>query len=197
MPGGVGLGVLDSFALELPLITTSVPCQGPEVDYLHDGVNGMVVQDAGSGREYADSIASLLHDSRALERLRIGCRESADSYSIENMAGKLPRESEQPLWLQVAASEDSRDTRAPCRRSPPLAIPPRYERDPWKGSTSVGEVRRLVGGAMLLMGILAHRGIRKIVNAGPKLNSSRRLKTEHSQRSSPSESTSLPLPLRR
>ena len=48
MPGGVGLGVLDSFALSVPLVTTSVPSQGPEIEYLEDGINGLIVENASS-----------------------------------------------------------------------------------------------------------------------------------------------------
>lgn len=85
MPGRVGLGVLDSFALEAPTVTTAVPYHAPEVDYLEDGVNGVMVQDSGSPTKYAGRIAILLADPSALERLKAGCRRSARLYSIENM----------------------------------------------------------------------------------------------------------------
>lgn len=86
MPGGVGLGILDSFALETPMVTTSVAYHGPEIDYLEDGVNGVTVQDGGSPTAYAGRIATLLADRPALERLKAGCRQSARLYSVENMA---------------------------------------------------------------------------------------------------------------
>ena len=86
MPGGVGLGILDSFALEVPLVTTSVAYHGPEVDYLEDGVNGVVVRDGGSPTAYAGRIVALLADQSTLERLKAGCRRSARLYSVENMA---------------------------------------------------------------------------------------------------------------
>jgi glycosyltransferase involved in cell wall biosynthesis len=86
MPGGVGLGILDSFALEVPMVTTAVAYQGPEIDYLQDGVNGVMVQNGGSPSAYADRVASLLADRAALERLKAGCRQSARLYSVESMA---------------------------------------------------------------------------------------------------------------
>ena len=86
MPGRVGLGILDSFALETPMVTTAIPYHAPEVDYLEDGVNGVMVEDADSPVAYADRVAQLLTDKPALARLRAGCRQSASAYSVENMA---------------------------------------------------------------------------------------------------------------
>ena len=86
MPGRVGLGILDSFALEAPMVTTAVAYHAPEVDYLESGVNGVMVQDSGSPTAYAGHIAALLADPPALELLRAGCRRSARLYSVENMA---------------------------------------------------------------------------------------------------------------
>lgn len=89
MPGGVGLGVLDSFTLEVPMLTTAVPYHGPEIEYLHDGVNGVIVNDSDSPGAYADAVATLLADEPALERLKTGCRESAARYTVEAMASRF------------------------------------------------------------------------------------------------------------
>ena len=86
MPGRVGLGILDSFALEVPMVTTSIPYHAPEVDYLEDDVNGVIIQGSGSPTTYAARIASLLADHPALERLKAGCRRSATRYTVEDMA---------------------------------------------------------------------------------------------------------------
>ena len=86
MPSAVGLGILDSFALEVPMVTTAAAYHGPEIDYLQDGVNGVMVQDSGSPAAYAGRVASLLADQAVLERLKAGCRRSAGIYSVESMA---------------------------------------------------------------------------------------------------------------
>lgn len=91
MPGGVGLGILDAFALETPLITTAVPYHGPEIDYLEDGRNGVVVQESESPAAYAGKVATLLADSGTLGRLQAGCRRSARSHSVENMTDLFAR----------------------------------------------------------------------------------------------------------
>lgn len=86
MPGGVGLGILDAMALVVPLVATDVPFNGPEVDYLDNGVNGVMVGGSDSPAEYADRVAGLLADDGVLEALRAGCRKSAETFTVENMA---------------------------------------------------------------------------------------------------------------
>lgn len=86
MPGGVGLGVLDAFTLATPLVTTAVSYQGPEIGYLENGVNGVIVKDHDSPAAYASRVADLLADEAALAALRRGCIESAGRYSVERMA---------------------------------------------------------------------------------------------------------------
>jgi glycosyltransferase involved in cell wall biosynthesis len=89
MPGLVGLAILDSFALEVPLVTTSVPYHSPEIDYLDDGVNGVVVPMSAGVDGYAGAVASLLSEPGRLTRLREGCRVSAGEYSVEHMAERF------------------------------------------------------------------------------------------------------------
>jgi glycosyltransferase involved in cell wall biosynthesis len=89
MPGGVGLGILDSFALEVPVVTTSVTYHGPEFLYLEDGLNGVVVEDESSPTAYAACVAALLGNQPALERLKAGCRDAAARYTVENMAARF------------------------------------------------------------------------------------------------------------
>ena len=85
MPGLVGLGILDSFVLGVPMITTDVPYHSPEIEYLRDGVNGVVVAGEPAPRAYADAVVATLRDDAALDRLREGCRRSSQLYSIEGM----------------------------------------------------------------------------------------------------------------
>ncbi len=44
-PGAVGLVILDAISLATPLITTDVPFHGPEIEYLADGFNGLIVKE--------------------------------------------------------------------------------------------------------------------------------------------------------
>jgi glycosyltransferase involved in cell wall biosynthesis len=89
MPGLVGLAILDSFAYELPLITTDLPFHSPEIDYLEDGVNGLVVCDSDSESAYADAVTRLLLDENARQNLVKGGIASRDKYSIEEMARRF------------------------------------------------------------------------------------------------------------
>lgn len=84
IPAAVGLGVLDSFALDVPLVTTDCRGHGPEIAYLRDGVNGVMTKcDAD---DYAAAVINLLRNPNKLIRLKSGCRESAARYTVENMA---------------------------------------------------------------------------------------------------------------
>ena len=60
MPGLVGLVVVDSFALGVPMITTDYPFHSPEIDYLENGVNGLVVKCGDSVERYSEVVADLL-----------------------------------------------------------------------------------------------------------------------------------------
>lgn len=89
MPGLVGLAVLDAFALETPLVTTSVDFHSPEIDYLDDGVNGVVVSPPDDPRLYAAKVVELLSDEELRQRLVRGGRESRTRYTVENMAANF------------------------------------------------------------------------------------------------------------
>ena len=86
MPGLVGLGVLDSFALGVPLITTAYPYHSPEIQYLRDGVNGIIVNDWESSDAYANAVVYLLQNDQEREFMASEGRKTAEFYTIENMA---------------------------------------------------------------------------------------------------------------
>ena len=67
------------------MITTDVPYHSPEIEYLRDGVNGLVVAGDPSPKAYADAVVSALGDDALLARLREGCRDGRELYTIENM----------------------------------------------------------------------------------------------------------------
>ena len=83
MPGAVGLGIVDSFALQVPLVTTDIPQHGPEISYLENGLNGVMTEN--DPKVYADMVRRLLLDEERMEQLRSGCRESASRYTVEKM----------------------------------------------------------------------------------------------------------------
>ena len=89
MPGLVGLAVLDAFALGAPMVTTAVPYHSPEIEYLTDGRNGLVLPAASTPREYGAAVAGLLAAPARLDGLRRGCRESADRYTVAEMSTRF------------------------------------------------------------------------------------------------------------
>ncbi len=86
-PGLVGLGILDSFVFELPMLTTACGIHSPEISYLQNGVNGVMTAD--SLDEYVNACIYLLSKPEILETLRAGCRVSANEFTVENMAHRF------------------------------------------------------------------------------------------------------------
>jgi glycosyltransferase involved in cell wall biosynthesis len=85
MPGLVGLGILDSFALGVPLITTAYPFHSPEIEYLRDGVNGIMVQNWACSDTYANAVVSLLKNDHRRQEMIIEGLKDAEIYTMENM----------------------------------------------------------------------------------------------------------------
>ena len=86
IPGLVGLVVVDSFALGVPLVTTDYPFHSPEIDYLNHGVNGIIVNCGDSTEQFATSVVNLLGDVSQITSLSTGALKSAGDYTIEKMA---------------------------------------------------------------------------------------------------------------
>ena len=82
-PGLVGLHILDSFCSGVPLVTTADALHSPEIAYLENGVNGLLVE--GDVSSYAQIVIDLLLDGQALGRLRVGALGSARRYTLDNM----------------------------------------------------------------------------------------------------------------
>jgi len=89
MPGLVGLGILDSFAYGTPMVTTDVSFHSPEIEYLKDGTNGVIVKDCNNVGAYAEAVARILHDDTWREHLRTGAAEALHTYTIEKMAERF------------------------------------------------------------------------------------------------------------
>jgi len=84
MPGAVGLVILDAFAAGLPLLSTRLSIHGPEMDYLDEGINGLLSEPDVSA--FAGVVSMLLRDRDKLDRLRMGAQIAGSKYTIENMA---------------------------------------------------------------------------------------------------------------
>ncbi|HEY1802698.1 MAG TPA: glycosyltransferase family 4 protein [Terriglobales bacterium] len=98
MPGRVGLAILDAFAGGLPLLSTRLKIHGPEMEYLDEGVNGLLSEPDISA--FAAMTASVLSDRQALARLQRGACESGAKYTVENMAANFKSGIECCLGLQ-------------------------------------------------------------------------------------------------
>jgi len=91
MPGLVGLVVLDAFAAGKPLVTTAIDYHSPEIEYLRDGENGLMVAGADDPEVYANAIASLLRDDTRYQYLVAGCMRARTVYTLEAMVQRFIR----------------------------------------------------------------------------------------------------------
>lgn len=89
MPGLVGLAIIDTFVAQTPIVTTNVDYHSPEIEYLHSGGNGVMVDPAHDVQAYASAVSHLLTDDGALETLKRGCLESAEMYSMKQMVERF------------------------------------------------------------------------------------------------------------
>ncbi|WNO06248.1 glycosyltransferase family 4 protein [Rhodoferax mekongensis] len=83
-PGLVGLGILDSFVCEVPMLTTDCGLHSPEIVYLEPGVNGLMTTNCLD--DYVRQAIALLTDPARLNAMKLGCRKSGGEYTVENMA---------------------------------------------------------------------------------------------------------------
>lgn len=83
MPGLVGLAILDSFAMETPMVTTNFPYHSPEIEYLENGINGVLTENSVDA--YAAEVVDLFENPQKLQRLVEGCRESSTRYTVHRM----------------------------------------------------------------------------------------------------------------
>jgi glycosyltransferase involved in cell wall biosynthesis len=78
--------VLDAFALEIPMITIAGDHHSPEIEYLEDGENGIVLPRDTTAPGFAAATIALIGDTGMQQRLQEGCRDAARRYSVEAMA---------------------------------------------------------------------------------------------------------------
>ena len=97
MPGLVGLGVLDSFAYGTPMVTTNVPFHSPEIGYLENGRNGVMIADPEDLAGYAAAVTRILTDDAYRADLQAGAATALATYTVENMARRFADGVEQAL----------------------------------------------------------------------------------------------------
>lgn len=86
-PGLVGLHILDSFCSGTPMLTTAESRHSPEIAYLEDGVNGLVVR--GEASRYADAVIALFNDRAKLEAIKQAALRDARRYTLDNMVNQF------------------------------------------------------------------------------------------------------------
>ncbi len=86
-PGLVGLSILDSFALGIPMITTDCKLHSPEIAYMQYGRNGIMTKDDVSC--FVDAVSGIMSDRASISRMSDNCCESARLYSLEKMSDRF------------------------------------------------------------------------------------------------------------
>ncbi len=97
-PGLVGLHVLDSFCAGVPMVTTSDARHSPEIAYLKDGENGLIVQ--GDALAYASAIIGLLQNPLRYAQLQAGALAGAQRYTLQNMVERFADGIERCLLME-------------------------------------------------------------------------------------------------
>lgn len=82
-PGLVGLNILDSFTLGIPLLTTDCGIHSPEIAYLQTSRNGVMTPDDPG--QFVAAAKRLLTDHDYRREMARNCLESAQDYSLEKM----------------------------------------------------------------------------------------------------------------
>jgi len=97
-PGLVGLHVLDAFCAGVPMVTTADARHSPEIAYLKDGENGLVVD--GDATAYADAIIALLQNPSRYAHLNAGALAGAQHYTLQNMVERFTDGIERSLMME-------------------------------------------------------------------------------------------------
>lgn len=85
IPAWVGLGIVDTFALGIPLVTTDRFPHSVELDYLEHGVNGWMCSGLPDADQFGDEVISLLQNPPLLQALRSGALDAGERFSVEAM----------------------------------------------------------------------------------------------------------------
>jgi glycosyltransferase involved in cell wall biosynthesis len=89
LPAVAGLTVVDSFALEVPMVTLAGDHHPPEFEYLINGVNAMVAPAGSNPEAYARVVVHLLQSEDVRVGLKRNCRIAAETYTLEAMVRRF------------------------------------------------------------------------------------------------------------
>ena len=71
------------------MVTAKLPFHSPEIEYLENGRNGVMVDDPDDVEAYAGEVARVLVDEEHRARLQTGAEAALAEYTIENMARRF------------------------------------------------------------------------------------------------------------
>jgi len=83
----VGLAIVDSFAVNLPFVTTDIPIHCLEIAYLEPGVTRLMLPH--NVQEFADSVTTLFADPARLCAMALAAGNAARRYTLENMVANV------------------------------------------------------------------------------------------------------------
>jgi glycosyltransferase involved in cell wall biosynthesis len=89
VPGLIGLVALDSFAAGVPLVTTAIDFHSPEIEYVQDGVNGVIAPEPEDADAYCGLALETMARSPFRDRLLVGCREAAATFTLAAMVDRF------------------------------------------------------------------------------------------------------------
>jgi glycosyltransferase involved in cell wall biosynthesis len=86
MPGLVGLSILDSMAMESPIITAEHPYHSPEIEYLENGKTGLITK--FDTLAYSEAVIDLLKTQKYLAFAEAG-KLASERYTVEHMVSNF------------------------------------------------------------------------------------------------------------
>lgn len=98
-PGLVGLHIVDAFCAELVMVTTQGALHSPEIDYLENGINGLITRDGVD--DYASAVISLFSEPAKLSDMQHKAFEASERYTLENMVSNFMKGIKLALESQV------------------------------------------------------------------------------------------------
>ncbi len=86
-PGMVGLNIVDSFGLGIPMVTTDCGIHSPEITYLKSGINGVMTDDNLGA--FTACVKGLLEDEGARQRMEENCLDMARYLTLDSMVNNF------------------------------------------------------------------------------------------------------------
>ncbi len=101
MPGMTGLAIVHSFALGKPYITIDISSHSPEIDYLINNKNGLIVKN--NKQSFFEAIESLIRNKDLYKQLVRG----AEKYAIEELSSKKQIQAFTELSILIQKSKEN------------------------------------------------------------------------------------------